>query len=232
MGPLRMNVSIMLLTYDRMDYAERTLRTTLERIWLGEEHRLSVHIADDGSPDGYAERLMEIAQNFPRVTRLGWTNSRRRGYGGNYNDATHDIHDWADMVLPLEDDWELTRPFNLDPVIEALATEPAFGCIRMGYIGYTQALRGEFRSAAGRQWLLLDPDSPEPHVFSGHPRLETVAWERRLGLWPEGIPAGATEFAVAHLRPAREGVVWPVDMIRPCGDAWAHIGTIKARDVE
>lgn len=227
-----MNVSIMLLTYKRIDYAERTLRTTLDRLCLSDEHSLAVHIADDGSPPGYVERLVEIAGAYPRVTRTGWSNTGRKGYGANYNLATMHVHDWADLVLPLEDDWELTRPFSLDPIIAAMTERPdLFGCVRMGYVGHTQPLRATFVAAAGMQWLALDPDSEEPHVFSGHPRLETVGWARSVGPWPEGLGAGATEFAVAHLPAARRGVVWPVDLIHPRGDAWAHIGTVKAADV-
>jgi hypothetical protein len=227
---IAMNVCLMLLTYDRFGYASRTLRSALSRLSMSSNNELSVHIADDGSPEGYREGLIEIAGEYDRVAHVGSSNSERRGYGGNYNLATQAVHGWADLVLPLEDDWELTRPFDLDPLIEALSTEPEFGCIRLGYVGWTQPLRGEFRYAAGYHWLLLDPDSPEPHVFSGGPRLETVAFERRVGLWPEGLEAGQTEFAVAHRRPAREGVVWPVDLVHPLGDAWAHIGTVKAEN--
>ena len=104
----------------------------------------------------------------------------------------------------------------------------AFGCVRMGYIGFTQELRASFVSHGGLFWLALDPASAEPHVWSGHPRLETAGWQREVGPWPEGMAAGATEFEVAHRPAARQRVAWPVDLIRPYGDAWAHVGTCQA----
>lgn len=222
-------VALVLLTYDRFAYAEKTLRSTLDRLHISEHHELAVHIADDGSPGGYRESLMEIAQSYDCVKYVTVSNSNRGGYGSNYNLATLHTHSWADMVLPLEDDWELTRQFSIDPMIDAL-NAGEFGCIRMGYVGWTQPLRCEFKFVANHRWLLFDPYSPEPHVFSGHPRLETVEWERRVGLWPEHMQAGATEFTVAHRPEARQGVAWPVDFIHPRGDAWAHIGTLKAHD--
>jgi hypothetical protein len=75
---------------------------------------------------------------------------------------------------------------------------------------------------------LLDGDSPEPHVFAGHPRLETVGYQRRVGEWPEGLLPGETEFSVAHYQWARMGVVWPMDLVKPSGDLFCHIGTIRS----
>ena len=87
-------------------------------------------------------------------------------------------------------------------------------------------------SAEGLWWLALDPDSPEPHVFAGHPRLELAEWERYVGPWPEGLAAGPTEFEVAHRREARMGVAWPIDLIKPTGDAFVHIGTVPTATME
>lgn len=222
-------VAIVLLTFNRLEYAEKTLSSVLRYIHLSEHHELGVHIADDGSSQEYRDRLVSLAATYPRVVRVTVSNSQRRGYGGNYNESTMYSHSWADMVLPLEDDWELQHQFSLDPMIDAL-NSGEFGCIRMGYVGWTQQLRCEFRFVANHRWLLFDPFCPEPHVFSGHPRLETVEFQRRLGLWPEHLTAGATEFTVAHRPEARHGIAWPVDFIHPRGDVFCHIGSVKAED--
>lgn len=219
---------LLLLTYDRKDYAVRTLRSALDS--LSYSGPVSVHIADDGSGEAYQQELHAIAGGYANVDSVCVTDSQRGGYGRNYNLALQAIHTHSEIVLPLEDDWELVQPLDLDPLVEALS-EGAFGCIRLGYIGYTQELRGSFLRQSGRMYIALDPDSPEPHVWAGHPRLETREWQRKVGPWPEGVhDPGTTEFMVAQTREAREGVVWPVDLVHPRGNLFAHIGTIQARN--
>lgn len=213
---------IMLLTYNRPEYAERTLKSTLRN--LKYSGYMSVHIADDGSPqENYIKYLCEIASDH--VEEVTFTNAGHVGYGGNYNLACQVVHPRCRYVLPLEDDWELSREFDIDPIISALGV---FGCVRMGYVGYTQPLRGTFEYVAGYNYLRLDPDSPEPHVFAGHPRIETVEWSRKVGPWPTNLDPGSTEFAVAHRPAARQDVAWPVDLIRPYGDIFCHIGTVRS----
>jgi glycosyltransferase involved in cell wall biosynthesis len=211
----------MLLTYNRQEYAERTLRGLLDNVSYS--GRLTLHIADDGSPEGYRERLVWFAGCWEKLVGISVSNSERRGYGGNYNLGTQFAHRDNAIVLPLEDDWELIRPLNLDGLVEPLM-EGKFGCIRLGYIGWMQPLRCEFIGVSGQHFLLLDPASPELHVFSGHPRLETVEWERSVGLWPEGVAPGDTEIAVAFRPEARTGVVWPVNLIKASGDLFVHFG--------
>ena len=217
-------IAIILLTYDRMEVARRTLESvavnlsTPEDIWM--------HIADDGSSQEYRDELLELARKH-YGDRVSITNSERAGYGGNYNRATQVVHHIADIVLPLEDDWELARLLDIVPVVNVLRAG-VLDCVRMGYLGYTDELRGRFLYHGGLHWLELDPASAEQHVFTGGPRLETVAFERQVGPWPEEMEQGATEQAVAARPEARLKVAWPVDMIRPTGDAFVHIGTYKA----
>lgn len=221
---------IILLTYNRLEYALKTLYSTLD--YVRYSGRLSVHIADDGSPEGYRERLAAAAASYARVAEVGMTNGARGGYGHNYNLATQAVHESAQLVLPLEDDWQLTRPLDLDRLALALL-DPwrRIGCIRLGYLGYTQPLFGEFVVAGGDHYVLLNPASPEPHVFAGHPRLETVEWERTVGPWAEGLNPGATEVEVCRRPAARRGVAWPADLAHPWGDLFAHIGSEpSARD--
>lgn len=224
---------IVLLTYaperdhPRAEYARLTITSTLDN--LRTTQPLAVHIADDGSPEEVVNELWEIAGGYANVQSLSRTNAERGGYGKSYNLATQQIHSHADFILPLEDDWILDRPLNVDPLIDAL-TGTDLGCIRLGYIGFTQELRGTIQFLAGQAFLRLDPDSAEPHVFAGHPRLETRDFERRVGPWPEGLAPGQTEFAVAHRPESRRGVAWPLDLGPPTRGIFLHIGTVQARD--
>lgn len=217
------SLSVVLLTYNREEYARRTLETTIKNLhYDGEWH---IHIADDGSPEGYVSRLVEVA--LGSGARVTWSNSQRRGYGANYNLAMQTAHQMSEYILPLEDDWELVRPLYADDIIEDME-EIGFGCARLGYIGYTQPLRAAFIRGIHGLWLALDPTSHEPHVFAGHPRIETVAWARAVGPWPENKEPGDTEFAVAHIPAARQNVGWPADYVRPSGDLFCHIGTVRS----
>jgi hypothetical protein len=224
------NLCICLLTYDRLQYAERTLRSTLNNVRYS--GRLAIHIGDDGSGKEYQDHLWQLAGAFPQVASLGLTDSQRGGYGRNYNLAMADIRQHSSIILPLEDDWELHRPLDLDPLVMVLS-DPRVGCIRLGYLGFSaEYLEGKMAHIAGATYFLLDPDGGEHHVFSGHPRLETVEWQRTLGPWPEGLEPGATEFDVCWRRESREGVAWPADLIHPSGDLFGHFGTIKAPELE
>lgn len=214
---------VLLLTYNRREYAEKTLRSALDNIqWSG---TLNVHIADDGSPAGYVDALRRIAGGYDSVAHVGSSCSDRRGYGANYNLATQHIHAATDFVLPLEDDWVLTSRLDCDTLSEAFV-DTRIGCVRLGYLGATQELYAELLRVDGHAYWLLDAGSAEPHVFAGHPRLETVEWERAQGPWVEGLDPNRTEFEVAYH--VRSGIAWPC-WLSVDGGLFAHIGTERSR---
>lgn len=206
-------VTVMLLTYE--DGARQTAWTTLKAILdhLQYSGPLRLHIADDGSPAGHVEGLVNLAHARPLWDEVSTTDAERGGYGRSYNLATQAIHAATPngIVLPLEDDWVLDRDLDLDPLVETLVPHAPIQCIRLGYLGFTQRLYGEVEHTPAGPMLLIDEESTEPHVLAGHPRLETVAFERRVGPWPEGLAPGATEVAVCARPAARMGVAWPLD---------------------
>jgi len=221
-----MTLSISLFTWNRLDYAKRTITALGENLRVDED--VHFHIADDGSPPGYVEELRGVASRF--WDNITSSNTRRRGYGASFNASTLFTHERSDVILNLEDDWELCREFNPAPILAVLRSG-LFGCVRVNYIGWTNDLLCRFViSPDGLKWLELLPDSPETHVFSGGPRFAHCDWERRVGLWPEGLPAGVTELEVAGRPEARRGVAWPVDLVKPSGDLFQHIGTIMVKD--
>lgn len=222
------DLAVVLLTYassvksPRHEYAVRTMEALVKYVrYSGNIHW---HIADDGSPEEHI-----LALHPPGGATV--TSANRSGYGASFNLATQALHSTCKYYLMVEDDWELTRELNLDPLVAAL--DEGLNCIRLGYVGWTQDLWGKFIAKANQTFLLLDSESPEPHVWSGHPRLETVDFQRRVGPWPEGLDPGSTEFTVAKRTAAREGIAWPMDLgIRAGqvhGTLFAHIGAVQAR---
>lgn len=222
-----MGLAVVLLTYNRLEYAQTTLVSTLANLKTGEE--LFLHIASDGDSEDYLSNLRGLAEHYLEPDHITVSNVNRLGYGASYNAATQVVHSLpnVEFVLPLEDDWDLRRTLDIEPILQVLR-DRVFGCVRMGYIGYTQQLRCSFVSHTNYHWLALDSESPEPHVFAGHPRIETVAWQRSVGPWPQGLQPGQTEWEVAHRKEARQQVAWPISLIKPEGDAFVHIGAERS----
>jgi hypothetical protein len=239
------SVCVTIYTCNRVEYAIKTISALGKH--LRTKYPLSVHVADDYStPDlAYANasdvgRIMQaIKASFKSNPPVSWTFGERSGYGGNYNRATQMTHNIADIHIPIEEDWQLLRALNIDPLIDVLDNCNSghvgeyIGCIRLGNLGSTQELRGSIKHSGTQTLLVLDPRSPEPHVFAGHPRIETRDFQKAVGPWPENIEAGATEFTVAHRYEARTGVAWPLSILRSGsefngGDLFAHIGSEKA----
>lgn len=224
------SVCATIYTYNRMDYARNTIQALAQHLYT--TYPLHLHIADDGSDGDSARELAEWARRYTdQWESVDLSIVDRKGYGGSYNQATQYTHLIADMHLAIEDDWELMRPFDLDPLVAVLvAAGGAYDCIRLGYLGWTQELRCALVRLHGQAFLALDPQSAEPHVWAGHPRLETRARQRRVGEWPEHVGAGATEMIVSSMPESRRGVLWPCDLIGPIGGLFAHTGAIQARD--
>lgn len=218
-------ITVMLLTYDRYEYAEKTLINFLNNVVCSDE--LHVHIADDGSPGDYVDKLKYAAGCYDKVKSVGATISNRRGYGGNYNLATHAIHGTSDFVFPLEDDWKLVRQLNLDGYIQDL-TETKYNAVRFGYLGWTYQQLCELVGINFRTYIHLLPDSTNQYVFSGHPRIEKVSYQRNIGLWPEGLNPGQTEINVASRMEAREGILIHLENYAP----FVHFGDVKSGDLE
>lgn len=229
-----MAVCVTMYTCNRPEYAKKTLTAIIKNLMT--KQPLYLHIADDGSDDPEAAldlRSLAISGRRRPFAGVSITNSGRRGYGASYNVATQVTHNLAGFHLALEDDWELTRPLDLDPLIAILEdASHDIQCIRLGYLGWTQRLSGFLVKSAGQQVLRLSAASEEPHVFAGHPRLETTGRQVAVGPWPEGIPAGLTEFQVAERPAARSGVAWPLDLVKTYGDLFAHIGTIRSEEAQ
>lgn len=210
-------LTVCLLTAHRFEYAQTTLHSTLKNIVCD---KVNVHVASDGDDIEYIKRLCNIARLYTNVEQVTWSDSGGKGYGANYNLAMQQVHMYGDFVLPLEDDWELVNKLPVSELMNDL-NNMGGGCIRLGYVGFTQELRGIFVDG---NYIHLDPFSPEPHVFAGHPRIESVDWSRAVGEWPEDLNPGSTEFSVAHRPMARNRVYVPLHYL----DSFVHIGAVRS----
>lgn len=235
-------VAVCFLTYTprmdhpRVQYAQHCLYALTKNLhYRGGE--FIWHIADDGSPPEHVEKLKEIImRNVGVEPTISVTD--HEGYGANMNHATQVLHPLVDIVMPLEEDWELMHEFDISGLVRALEEgeqdfpdENHISCIRLGYLGWTETLSGHLVQKAAQTFFRFSKDSTENHVFAGHPRIETVAFEKRVGPWPEGMRAGYTEMEVCHREAARTGIAWPLDAgVNASQDycsLFAHVGEVQ-----
>lgn len=226
-------VAITLVTYTddadgpRAHYAHKTLRTVLEKVrYPGPIH---LHIADDGSPQLHRDRLYEIGYGDPNISLVSVSDSHRGGYGASMNIASQSTHATSKYQITIEDDWELLRPLPVDALVADMEADRRVNMIRLGYLGLTNQMGAELiRGASGDVYALLDPQSADGYVFAGHPRIERTSHQKAVGPWPVGLTPGATELTMCGQLAARTGVAWPMDLVHPRGDLFAHIGTVEA----
>jgi len=217
-------IVIVLLTYQRTDYALRTIAAAAHLNYAGP---LCWYVADDGSDAAHVAAVQEtLREHGASVVGM---HCARRGYGGNANAA------WAacDAITPLtfwlEDDWALRAPLDLTPYARVLLARSEIGMVRLGVLNLD--VRGRTWGHDGRVYWLLDR---EPHhegtpVFTGHPSLRHVRYRHAHGWYPEQLSPGETELHYAYrFRVSSHdtpGIVWPADL--PATGVFGHIGTIK-----
>ena len=216
-------ITVVLYTYNRLNYAKETLNSLMNNIdYSG---KLNLHIADDGSPKGYVDELLDFVELRNVFTDITWSNSNRNGYGASHNLAMQHVLDKSNCLLLVEDDWVLIRRLNLDYYYHI--AYPSY-CVRLGYLGWTQTLKGTLVKVNSFTMLKLDEYCAEPHVFAAHPRLVGKQWQENQGKWPENMSPGDTEFKVAQFDNSRINVLWPLNSIHTNGDMFVHIGKVKS----
>jgi hypothetical protein len=227
------------IEHPRHQYALMALTSLALRLSFS-EGELLWHIADDGSPPEHIVALRDLLRELRPKPLDEWepgtyptiSVSHRQGYGGNWNAATQQTHQLGEYVLPIEEDWELRKDFDISDMVRAMDEDDRIRCIRLGYLGWTNNLNGDLIQSAGQTFLLFNPNSTENHVMAGHPRLETVDFEKKIGPWPEKLGAGFTELTVCQNPEARRGVCWPLDAgvnaSQDYSTLFAHIGDRRA----
>lgn len=240
-------LAVVLLTAHRLDYAVETARSTAAN--LRHDGPVQWHIADDGDDDNYIGAVADAIREGGEPVPITRGQAGGRGYGASFNLASQVVHNIADLVLVLEDDWRLARPLDTASIVRMLAcggrqdkrewswaVEPPDGftarSVRLGYLGFQWPMTMHLFKTDESLWAALDPASPEQHVATGHPRIETVAYQRDVGPWPEGLSPGATELGWCQLDAARRGVVWPLSLVALTGsisgNLFEHIGAVSS----
>jgi len=206
-------VSCLIITYKRTDLAVRTIRGVKEKL---DYPNVGWVIADDGSPDGHVEALMEAIGHDVAVV-----NANRKGVGVSMNAGAAKCLEFGNYILWLEDDWELQQPFDLKPCVQIMEERENIGMVRLGYM--SPGIEGQLISAADRLWWKLKKNS-DTYVFSGHASLRHRRFISAYLPYAEGLAPGETELYMCGTFNNKEGP----DIVIPCWTGqwgvFAHIG--------
>jgi len=215
-------VAVVLQTYNRTEYAVRTLRTAIDRltyngglVWI---------IGDDGSSQEHLDALADVM----RLKGVdGQIMTGRRSYGGVANDAADKAQRITPLTFWLEDDWELTEPFDLTPYARCLLDADDVGMIRLGHLPVGLDLRSV--GYYGRMYVSVRNSTQ--YMYSGNPHLKHRRFFEAYGEYPYGRNPGETEIAYdyqirASVTSHSPKILWPLIL----GDRFlfAHIGEVQS----
>jgi len=217
-------IYVLLTTYKRTDTAVRTIRGIKEKLIYP---NYGWFVSDDGSSQDHINTVMqEIGVNYHRYLY----NSNRKGVGHGMNHSLVELWDMGvELVISMEDDWELTAPLDLEPYVRTLVDHSENGLIRFGYI--SEGLTGKTVSQEGKlYWNLYNLG--ETYRFTGHPHLKHKRFHDVYGYYDEGWAAGKTELSMCGKTNLKTGpnILYPTD----CATYgfFAHIGTESLKDIK
>ena len=218
-------VAVLLTTYNRTELALRTIRGILDYFQYPDWFFL---MGDDGSEDGHLSRLVDACgEHF-----LDAYNSGHRGVGHNSNWGLRRAKELgAEIVLLLEDDWELRAPFDAIPHVNLLTNHSDIGMIRLGYLSYGP--RGEIITREGKLWLKFRPYPEYQFTYAGHAHLLHSRFHDTIGYFSEGLAPGANELdfcGKVNRHPDAPAIVWCLDY--GTWGPFAHIGSQSLADIE
>ena len=210
-------VTILICTYNRLREIERTVSALRE--YMSYSGELRWMIADDSSPGNYRQKLLSSPviksvldlRSLEPIKPHVITTPYNMGWGGNVNNGLAQTD--TEFVFFIEDDYELTRPLDLDIGITLLLTQPHIGMLRYRatageHIVFHQmetnisAYFPNYQDAQGLPgklcYFLLDGGSPSLYIYSHGAHLKRRSFHEFYGRYPEGLRLGATEEAFCH----------------------------------
>lgn len=223
-------LAIALVTYNRLDQALRTIRSTCENLQYPHE-LVKWFIGDDGSGAEYVQALHD---ELHTVTDNVWSASGRirnegqeESYfcGKGWNIVLGNAHQYSDYVLWLEDDWELDEPLNLIPYVRLLEKNGNVGAVSFRIL----SIETDVRTKGYEGQMFVQYLKTSQYAYSGNPILRHGRFVNHYGWFDEGRDPGGIELAMDdkyRLDEANGPMIWRPLNISPWG-AWKHIGNEK-----
>lgn len=216
---------ILLTTYTRTDIAIKTIRGIKDNFQYS---NIGWCITDDSTGGEHIQKLKnEIGGSYSIVV---YDNEKHLGVGHNMNWGLRKIWEMgADLVLRLEDDWLLEKPFDPTSCVNLLMNNADMGMIRLGYLSY--GLQADLISREDRLWWAFR-NTGYTYTYAGHAALVHKRFHQAVGMYSEGLRPGDNELdfcAKFNATVNAPKIVWPADYgnIGP----FIHIGAESLADI-
>lgn len=208
------NLAILLQSYNRPDCAIRTINGIVDN--LGYNGEIAWYLADDGSEKGSFENILNALRGRGQAI-LGYYNDRLYPFTATgWNKGLGICYQFSNYVLVMEDDWELSGNFDMNPenhpgkfnispymvggkfdihpYIEMLSQREDVGMVRLGglAVGNTVEIVGH----NGHHYLKYLRD--RSYAFSGNPSIRHARFVRSYGWYDESGPRNPGELELAY----------------------------------
>lgn len=218
-------ISIAIVTHDRERYAIPTAMGLLRN--LKSEAYIGYYIADDSGNHESTQRVVDCFNGS------GWhcigihSEDMTPGTyhcGPSWNLALRQCYEWSDVVLWMEDDWELRQELNVDKFVRLLRTFDKVGMIRLGHM----AVGSNLYSVGDGSTHYLQYRRTTQYAYSGNPHLRHKRFVDAYGYFSETLNPGDVELDFDARFRAKEGpeIWWPIEL-----GGWGvfgHLGTHKS----
>jgi hypothetical protein len=241
------NLGIVLLTYKRTEEAIRTIRGICNNLGYPKE-KFGWYVADDGSDGDHLERLLATLDEYDQRV-IGYHSERFSPWTGmGWNKAVGIAFQFSDYVLIMEDDWELTGNFDMNPdkpekvgktqvspylnhgildirpYIEMLSEREDVGMVRLGGL----AVDSEVKIVGHHGHHYLDYLKRTGYAYSGNPHIRHARFMKSYGFYSEEkMRPGELELDLdARFRNLSGPAIWrPADI--PAWGVFHHIGNVR-----
>ncbi len=213
-----MKIAILFLTYARTDYAVRSIQGALDYL---EGCERSWYVADDGSSRKHHSAVMDALEGEEIIG----DHNERLGAGASWNRGLDVCFHEFEILLYLEDDWELQRPFDVSVFIALLQEINEIGMVRLGYLPV--GLDCHTVGHIGHHYLRIGKTTA--YQYSGNPSLRHRRFHTAYGMYPTNHNPGNTEiYFDGQVRGKKDGpeIWWPVEL-----GGWGifqHIGEVQS----
>jgi len=231
---MRTPIFVIMTTYNRQSVAVRTVQAMLQNLQYP-DGELRWIICDDGSSDEhYLDPIVTLLTKTERddIFLQGLVNGKRRGVGWMMNTAIRLVKETfgGQLLMILEDDWELVRPLDISPYADLLVSHVDMGMVRLGYL--SPNINATIISRNDRLWWKIEPNG-ETYRYSGHPSVRHIRFHEVYGLFDEGLPPGYTELSMCgkvNAKPNGPAILIPIEYEQRWG-FFHHIGSESLADV-
>jgi hypothetical protein len=240
------NLAVLLLSYKRPEQAIRTINGIAENLaYRGE---ISWYIADDGTDEDDFKKIIQALKDKKQNVINYHSKRFSPKTGKGWNKGLGICHQYSDFVLVMEDDWELSGKFDMNPdrhpgdfkinpylndgkldinpYIEMLMQREDVGLVRLS--GLAVGNNVKIVGHNGHHYLKYHRD--EQYAFSGNPHIRHARFTKAYGWYSEDdLNPGELELNMDGRFRAAEGPdIWrPSDI--PGWGIFHHIGEVRYR---